>query len=338
MKLLYVAVHNQNKGWGAESFLSQSFREIGVETYCLDFRERRGNLIQEIESLSDFDCLLLQRGDYFPISILKEINCPKFFWASELVSRNRDQDRLLETDLFEHIFLHTIGCKKILLKNNKTNKNSYSILLNGFDPKIHYPKAIEKDIDVLFIGNILSRRREILNKIAKTHSLVEAIGVYGDEMVDYINRAKIVLNIHSENFLDTETRVFEVLACKTFLLSEKLSEDSPFINGQHLVEVESVDDMISNISYYLGHNEEREQIAEMGYNEVVAKHTYKERAKVLATLFESFPKNNVKTIPDKFCLLAYAEQIFLYYKVYLFNKFLNLRSKISQCIRKQRRR
>jgi len=210
MRLLYIAVHEQNKDWGAEHFLAKAFLSLGVDLVTIDYRKHRKDIIQRIKQVGDFDYFFLQRGDDFPIGILKSINRPKFFWASELVSRNRDQDRLLNSGLFEHVFVHTLACKRSIIEKGWLTEDKVTVLLNGFDPMSHYPiEGIKKDIDVLFIGNMLGRRRKWLDEIKRSCNLYEAVGIYGADMVQLVNRAKIVLNIHSEEYLDTETRLFE---------------------------------------------------------------------------------------------------------------------------------
>ena len=69
-------------------------------------------------------------------------------------------------------------------------------------------------------------------------------------MTKYINRSKIVLNIHSEEHLDLETRVFEVLGCGSLLISEKLDSINPF-NSQELIECKSIPEICDKINYYL---------------------------------------------------------------------------------------
>ena len=41
MRILYIAVHENNRGWGSEHFVNDGFNEIGVETSCVDFRKYR---------------------------------------------------------------------------------------------------------------------------------------------------------------------------------------------------------------------------------------------------------------------------------------------------------
>ena len=97
MKILYINVIEQNADWGAETFLNKGIESLGHVTTNLDYRKHRRSLAIKLNKISDFDVLFLQRGDRFPLHLLKICNRPKFFWATELVSRNRDQDILLKS-------------------------------------------------------------------------------------------------------------------------------------------------------------------------------------------------------------------------------------------------
>ena len=237
--------------------------------------------------------------------------------------------------LFDHTFVHTKACKEAIVRNGWLQESQITVLLNGFDPKTHYPLSVEKDIDVLFIGNMLKRRKEWTDKIGKNCSLHTAVGIYGDKMVKLINRAKIVLNIHSEEFQDTETRVFEVLGCRRFLLTEKLSVENPFTDRKHLVECTDLGDMIRQIQYYLKHDAEREQIAEQGYMEAIEKHTYKRRAEYLATLFTAYPIDfRVEAIDRQRLQEARGEAARLYRKVIFDERCMRFRQHLRKFIRR----
>jgi len=334
--ILYLAVHEINYGWGAEHFVNKGFINSRAKTIRIDYRKRRKTIVSQIKKAGSFDYFFLQRGDYFPIKILKAINRPKIFWASELVSRNRDQDRLFRCNLFDHVFVRTIACKETIVSKGWLKEDRISIMLSGFDPETHYPiQNSVKDIDVLFIGNLLNRRKIWLNEIRKHCALYIADGVYGVEMVKLVNRSKIILNIHSEDFLDTETRVFEVLGCKGFLLSEKLSIENPFQDRVHLVECADLQDMISQIKYYLNNESQIYRIAEQGYLAALANHTYQKRAEHISELFSlySYP-NNIEAINMKMLNASKLEAFILFLYDYFTEKARNLRKQLKNIIKK----
>ena len=117
------------------------------------------------------------------------------------------------------------------------------------------------------------------------HFNIKICSVFGEEMSKLFNRSKIVLNIHSEEFLDTETRIYESLGCGAFVISEKLSSENPFIPNMHYIEVNNIDEMKNQINYYLDNPIERENIAQNGYKEAKNKHSYQKRAEQLVNKF-----------------------------------------------------
>jgi hypothetical protein len=288
MRICYVNVIEQHAKWGAEWFVNQGFIRNGHETISLDFRANRPCLAEKFLLFEDFDVFLLQRGDWFPLELVESVNRPRFFWASELVARCRDQDRLFSSGLFDHVFVRGTACKRAVVKKGWLLPDRVSTLLSGFDETVHCRMPwVEKDIDVVFIGTILPRRRKILDRLQKKFKISEK-KAFGKDMVELFNRAKIVLNVHAEEFPDTETRIFESLGCGTFVVSEVLADESPFRHREHLVEAESIEEIEELINYYLSHEEEREQIAMQGYNEALRNHTYTQRAKQIAHVMQRY--------------------------------------------------
>ena len=95
-------------------------------------------------------------------------------------------------------------------------------------------------------------------------------------MVRIFNEAKIVLNLGIGN-TGYQLRVFEALGCRSFLLTNEIDmKNRLFKDKEHLVyfNERNIEDIID---YYLKQDDERESIAENGYREVCAKHTFKHR-------------------------------------------------------------
>jgi len=282
MRILYLNAIEGNAGWGAEVFVERGFRRNGHTPVSVDFRRYRAQLTKKIRAVGDCDVVFLQRGDHFPVSTLRAIQRPRVFWATELLARRTDQDALLRSECFEHVFVHSVACKKTLIGRGWQQEDHISVLLNGFDEDLHMRNIeAKKEIDVLFVGNMTRRRSALLEKLG-AYVKVTHRNAYGKEMVDLFNRARIVLNIHAEDALDTETRIFEALGSGAFVLTERLSTESPFEDGRQLVEADSVDDLIEKALYFLREEDERTTIARQGYEEAQAKHTYTHRAEEIA--------------------------------------------------------
>ena len=299
MDILYSNVIELHEGWGAEYFVNQGFKNLGYKTHCIDYRKYRKDIYSKFLQAPKCDVFLLQRGDKFPISIIHSLEMPKLFWASELVKRCRDQDRLFIHGKFDHIFFRTEECINIVVDRGWIQRERCSVLLSGFDETVFQPiKNIKKDIDVLFVGFITERRKNILDRINRYHK-VQVMSAFGEDLVGLINRSKIILNIHSEDQLDTETRVFEVLGCGGFLLSEKLSCENPF-TAQELSQFNSLEECICKINSFLLDDEQRNTIASNGYKAAIREHTYTMRAKQIAdTMLKELDKYNRNHKPGK---------------------------------------
>jgi hypothetical protein len=291
MKLLFINKIETCAGWGFETFLNRSLLENGVETICIDYEKNAYSLANKLLEIDeDFDAVLLEKGCGYliPIEILKAIKRPKVFLFTELVARNPQERYLLKSGVFEHIFFRSLPCMDGVVSKGWREREQMSLFLSAIDPSFY--RSIErttKDIDVLFVGTLLPRRQKIITELANSFS-VTTYSAFGQDMVDLINRSKIILNIHGEDFLDTETRVYETLACKGFLLTECLSAESPFQDGVHLVEAKDVEDLKEKIAYYLDRPSNREIIAEAGYQAVIDRHTFKERVHQIKQSIEPY--------------------------------------------------
>lgn len=80
------------------------------------------------------------------------------------------------------------------------------------------------DIDVLHVGSLSERRRNILNELVRNGVKVHCLfGTYGKERDDWIARSKIVINIHFY-----ESSRFEIVRCSHLMSNRKciISETS----------------------------------------------------------------------------------------------------------------
>ena len=280
MKIHYINCIETNKEWGAENFINESFIQLGHEVINTDYRKKRNELAQ-IFSETQADILLIQRGDWIDPTLISSVKYPKILWETELVSRNR-REVYYNAHAFDHIFVRGPGCKQELADNGLKKTD---VMLSGFHPPVHRNLNLEKEYDILFVGLLNDRRKRILEEFSKNFE-VTYFSVFGDEMVREINKAKIVLNLHyADGINDTETRVYEVLGCGQFLITEKLSMPV-FQNGKHMVECENEKDMKEKIAFYLKNKAKREEIAENGFKEVISKHTYFQRAQQLTKKME----------------------------------------------------
>jgi hypothetical protein len=116
---------------------------------------------------------------------------------------------------------------------------------------------------------IHNRREEILKVLSNRYNIYPKYeNLWGEEKEKAILSSKICLNIHFDNGLVFESpRMYEYLANKRFVLTEKISDSYPFIEGEDY-ESFYIHNMFQKIDYYLSHPQERNRIAKNGYNKI----------------------------------------------------------------------
>lgn len=158
-----------------------------------------------------------------------------------------------------------------------------------------YPKfdLLSKRYDICFVGHVSSTNREdALDRMFQEFPNF----YYGQQLFEAAARkyaeSKIVFNIAMKE--DVNMRCFETLATGSFLLTDWVpSIDDLFEDGKHLVLYRSLDEAVDKAKYYLAHDEEREKIAQAGYEHVIKNHTIQHRVNlILDTYLKSrSPKN-----------------------------------------------
>lgn len=291
MRLLYINKFRTNAGWGAETHLGAALRNLGIELVQVDYEENRGAVASAIRRCPNFDVVLAQRGTgyLYPMEVLSTIKRPKILVFTELVSRNPEQVALFNSRLFDKYFVRTPSCKADLVKRFGVSEQAISIFLSSTPTSCIVPVELDqfRKPEVLFCGTITPRRATYLAQVerhlsdAKTAIRLRYSNKYGKEMFNALQRSYIALNIHGTAYEDTETRVYEVLGAGCLLITEKLSSESPFQAGKHLIEVDSPQEMAKSIIHFFRHPEQGAVIADAGRAEVVRHHTYEHRAKLL---------------------------------------------------------
>jgi len=107
-------------------------------------------------------------------------------------------------------------------------------------------------------------------------------GLYHTEMVKAFNAAKIVLNIHLKRQREgaVNMRSFEVTGCGSFLLSDYvLGLEEVFKIDNELACYKSGEELVEKVRYYLGHPQQREQIAQAGQLRAYREYSFEERIK-----------------------------------------------------------
>ncbi len=207
---------------------------------------------------------------YEPVAIPK----PSVFWHSDThLGYDWRLDKAKRTDF-------NFVCQKRALED---------FAKDGIPNVIWMPHAVEpmaypylsslKKYDLCFIGHMNADNRiEALDRLFKEFPNFFFGNRLFEEAAEKFCQSKIVFNISIKD--DINMRVFETLSTKSFLLTNRIPTMTElFEDGKHLVMYDSPDDMIDKAKYYLEHDDERNAIAQAGFEEVRSKHTFVHRAK-----------------------------------------------------------
>jgi hypothetical protein len=111
-----------------------------------------------------------------------------------------------------------------MLESRGLNSEWRPFLLNDGLMKWVGEYGPDRDIDVLHIGGIFPRRREIIEKLkANTGVQFEQVfGVYGEDATKIMKRAKVIINIHrdGESQAQEQLRIAWAIACGCTVVSE----------------------------------------------------------------------------------------------------------------------
>jgi tetratricopeptide (TPR) repeat protein len=157
-----------------------------------------------------------------------------------------------------------------VLKNDWVTPRHLFPLYSQVTP-VHRPCQFEKDIDVLFIGNLNhaahAKRAHYLARLAKLsgrYRIVITSGAFGDAYAQLLSRARIVFNHSIRGELNL--RLFETLACGSLAMIEEDNEEvRDWLTPGREVVLYNHENFEERLGYYLEHTDERETVAAAGH-------------------------------------------------------------------------
>lgn len=156
----------------------------------------------------------------------------------------------------------------------------------GADPSYHHPHNATAEYQVAFVGQygnggVLSDRDRFLTALRHRSDIQLLLEkAYLHDYAETLCKSKVVLNKSTEG--DLNMRVFEVLACRRLLLTDLIGNGllELFQDKKHLVTYHDLKDLVDLIKYY-SCDDAGKEIAEIGQQEVLSKHTYDHRAETI---------------------------------------------------------
>jgi spore maturation protein CgeB len=288
-----VGAQKTNYPWGFENHVISALDEMNCTVISTDFRQERQNLPILLQQESDI--VLVCKGEFIQPELIKSLPYPTALWYCEQIGNEREADYeslLRKKELaynasaFDYVFSHDKNNMQIY--RNIGCKNVYWLPSAAVNTKVHKKLGIPKKHDITFVGSMTYRRKNILTALEK-HFQIFTPNIWDNKEINEVfNESKIVLNIHLSDLPNIETRIGEVLGSGSFLLTEELSSQDLFADGEHLVQWHKgdIDDLIKQIQYYLFHEDERERIATNGHHFARKHHTFAKRMHQLLSVID----------------------------------------------------
>lgn len=173
--------------------------------------------------------------------------------------------------------LHRAGVPDVLVVSSRGRQayltsqgiSSHFVPL-GYDPAKHgEDRGMERDIDVLFLGQLLRHRKKLIARLNSAGVAVRGEGswfsgpTWGEGRTLLLNRTKILLNLSRFAGEFAGLRLILGMANGAMVVSEPIHLPEPFIPGTHYVEA-SAEQMPKVLRYYLDHPDERRQFVDRG--------------------------------------------------------------------------
>jgi len=152
----------------------------------------------------------------------------------------------------------------------------------GYHPSHGRLLGLERDIDVMFLGETRPRRRrKLLSRLKRAGIDVTVRGswhknekaLWGEERVQFLNRTKIMIHLQRYPGKTAHKRFVIGLANGTMVVAEPSYRPEPLVPGVHYAEA-PIDQMPELIRYYLNNDAEREKIAMAGHKLVTEELTF----------------------------------------------------------------
>ncbi|MBF0225727.1 MAG: FkbM family methyltransferase [Desulfobacterales bacterium] len=232
-------------------------------------------------------------GRLFPIE-LNSVNCPKLLILGDTHHLNNPIQTLIKyakQEKFDFIISDHDRQHLHFFKEAGFKNVFWLPSFNIYEHDIPYFK--DKKYQISFVGQAGKwhpYRKHIINYLKdKNIPLNHFTNVPHEESCKIYGRSLINLNISLNG--DFNLRVFEVLASRGFLITDRLGMQSGldliFKDSEHLVCFDDENDLVDKIEYFLNHPDKAENIAYSGYKVFKENHTSEKKIRqIIEAVFE----------------------------------------------------
>jgi glycosyltransferase involved in cell wall biosynthesis len=293
MKILLVHP-NPLQDYHLERLINESLIALGHEVSLIRYRGLSDLQLYEqlqLES-SKVDFTIVLKGEMLKEQHYKIIQSLSCIWYVDHPPEGLFPDWLvLGCSHVDLVFMSSYG---LIEKMKRYNPNVYWVVEGAHLPLLQ-PQKNEQTKDVSFFGSVVHVRNDhercsFLRELAEKYDFhlyggdstrkfsdfqfTNAYGpVWNEDLAKAISETKIVIGFNSPNtvLLYWSNRLYVTLACKGFLITAYVPGiERVFENHKDLVWFSSREELYELIEYYLNNPEQREKIAQQGYEKVCA--------------------------------------------------------------------
>ena len=229
------------------------------------------------------DINIFFRGERVPLQVLEQLKGikvnlssepfpgyidGKFKYTKDSLIRYLDF-RQIRALPYDYVFHYDAASLNVMGKDG--------LLLSGAFPfpvatGTYHPVQMKNRWDFFFIGRSTIHRERYFGYLKHRYNFLHIChGIWGPELVEYMQSSKICINVHAEDEISWEPRMQMMLACGVFVISEKITPNDILRPGIDYIEIGNRSELREAAVYYLHHESERKQIAESGYRQVCDK-------------------------------------------------------------------
>lgn len=234
----------------------------------------------ELAALIDFapDVSIFFRGEFAPVGILERLQGLKIAISSEpfprhigskleysldSIKRYLDFRKRIRSQPFDYVFHYDEASMGFMAQDglHLSGAFPFPVATDTYLPS----NEVKQDWDLFFIGRSTQHREHFFGSLKHNLNFLHIChGIFGPPLVQYIQRAKINLNVHAEDEVSWEPRMQMLLSTGAFVISEPITPNNILRPGIDYVEAKTPGEMYQLAQYYLEHEQEREAIAQSG--------------------------------------------------------------------------
>lgn len=291
MKITFIYAY-ENEEWSTPMALINQFKSIDWEVDIVSIGSNRtGNyndveLKKWIDSNPKTDIVLFMDWGRFDSPYLNKDLVPGF-WIQESGDDPQNFERNYPKASRFHLTITPDYDSYLEYKNRGINAEW---ITHFADTRVQYPLATKAEyVAVTTRGRGGSAFLDQLTDWSDG-AIGNKNGLNAVEHTEFLNKGLMV--IQNSRWKEITRRIFEAMACKKMVITDRLPENKKlheiFIENKDIVYYDSMEECIEKINYYHEHEDERNVIANSGYETVLHGYTQIQVVNKLISLYKNW--------------------------------------------------